>query len=124
MALDSLMLSQCREMCVTQSQIGNRCFNLSSLVARRSTDNETSLILLKIGRYVWREQNLPGLLKDAGPFLLTASVNNPPHPSPRWTNFHLHLGIAISQHSSIYLIIHLSLYHSHPSAALYLFLPD
>lgn len=28
---DSLMLSGHREMCVTQSQIGNRCFNLASL---------------------------------------------------------------------------------------------
>ncbi len=128
MAADSPMLSQCREMCVTQSQIGNRCFNLSSLFARRFTDNETSLILLKIARYVWQEQNRPGLLKNAGPLSLTASIiahfNNPPYQSPRWTNFHLDLSIAISQRSSIYLIIHLSLYHSHPSAVLYLSLPD
>lgn len=28
---DSLIISGHREMCVTQSQIGNRCFNLASL---------------------------------------------------------------------------------------------
>ncbi len=65
--------------------------------------------------------------KKTAPLSLTASIiahfNNPPYQSPRWTNFHLDLGIAISQRSSIYLIIHLSLYHSHPSATLYLSLP-
>lgn len=113
---------------MTQSQIGNRCFNLSSLFARRFTDNKTSLILLKIALYMWQKQNRLGLLKNAGPLSLTASIiahfNNPPYQSRRWTNFHLDLGIAISQRSSIYLIIHLSLYHSHPSAALYLSPPD